>query len=186
MSSDAGDSRKQAVSIRMNRGDVRTIKRLAERLGARESDVIRFAVKLMLSQLALLQDPSVRGRSLVPLFIDAGPELMRHFELDSAKLSAIINDGTEPEQRVDPSDIQLIAMNALQRSYTKLRVAGLRRAQDSGGRVVRMHASRIAKDAPPLDEDGLESSLRQYLYEKYFYSGEADQPILASNMSGGT
>src|ERR1700690_4006137 len=97
----ASDTRKQAVSIRMSRSDVRNIKRLAERLGARDSDVIRFAIKLMLGRLAPLQDPTVSGRSLVPVFIESGPELMRHFELDAARLSSIINDGVEESRRVE-------------------------------------------------------------------------------------
>jgi Arc/MetJ-type ribon-helix-helix transcriptional regulator len=42
------ENRKQAVSIRMSASDVRKIKRLAERLGVRDSDIIRFAVKSML------------------------------------------------------------------------------------------------------------------------------------------
>ena len=39
------DSRKQAISIRMNGADVRKVKKLAQRLAVRDSDVIRFAVK---------------------------------------------------------------------------------------------------------------------------------------------
>ena len=58
------ESRKQAVSIRMNVSDVRKVKKLASRLGVRDSDVIRFAVKSMLSRLGPLYDPDVRGRSL--------------------------------------------------------------------------------------------------------------------------
>ena len=53
------DSRKQAVSIRMSAADIRSVKRLAERLGVRDSDVIRFAVKVMLGRLAPLHDPGV-------------------------------------------------------------------------------------------------------------------------------
>src|ERR1039458_4964990 len=116
------DSRKQAVSIRMSRSDVRNIKRLAERLGARDSDVIRFAIKLMLSRLAPLQDPTVCGRGLVPVFLESGPDLMRHFELDAARLSSIINEGVEQDRRVEPDDIQLLALSGIQRSYLKLRV----------------------------------------------------------------
>lgn len=166
------DSRKQAVSIRMNRSDVRNIKRLAERLGARDSDVIRFAIKLMLGKLALLQDPQIKGRNLVPVFIEAGPELMRHFELDSAKLSSIINDGVEHDRIVDPDDIQLIAMNGLQRSYVKYRMAGLRRSQGHGTQINGTSAEGSERRADPSsdDEDFFERSLRQYLYEKYLYS----------------
>jgi Arc/MetJ-type ribon-helix-helix transcriptional regulator len=157
-------SRKQAVSIRLSRNDVRHIKGLAERLGARDSDVIRFAIKLMLSKLSPLQDHGVRGRGLVPVFLECGPELMRHFELDAVKLSTIINDAVEHDQRVDHEDIQLIAMSGVQRSYTKLRVAGYRRT--NGGSEA---APAAAKGWSKLQPEGdlLDDSLHQYLYEKY-------------------
>jgi hypothetical protein len=176
------DSRKQAVSIRMNRSDVRNIKRLAERLGARDSDVIRFAIKLMLSRLSPLQDPSVRGRGLVPVFLESGPELIRHFELDAARLESIINEDVAADESVDPDDVQLIAMNGLQHSYLKLRVAGFRRAK--GGEPPRT-SDKDASGAPNGGEastnghavfDGdPEQSLRQYLYEKYLYSRAPDE-----------
>lgn len=165
----ATDSRKQAVSIRMSRSDVRHIKRLAERLGARDSDVIRFAIKLMLAKLAPLQDLSTGGRGLVPVLLESGPELMRHFEIDAARLSSIINDGVEPERCVDPDDVQLIAMSGIQRSYVQLRVAGLRRAPppetDSNG---------LAHGHAHGEEDPLEHSLRQYLYQKYLFERTQD------------
>lgn len=173
------DSRKQAVSVRMSSSDVRHIKRLAERLGARDSDVIRFAIKLMLSKLAPLQDPSVRGRVLVPVFLESGPELMHHFELDAARLSGIINDGVEDDRRIDPDDIQLIAMNGVQRSYVTLRVEGFRRAQggdtpgvthDSGGSSSRINGNGQGA----AGEDPLNQSLRHYLYEKYLFAKPLD------------
>jgi hypothetical protein len=173
------DSRKKAVSIRINRGDARNIKRLAERLGARDSDVIRFAIKLMLGKLSPLQDPAIRGRNLVPVFLESGPELIRHFELDATRLISIINDGVEPDRSVDPEDVQLIAMSGLQRSYLKLRVAGFQRAHSNqatnAGPAGTHHASE-PNGAPRAVADGdpLEQSLRQYLYEKYLYSNVAE------------
>ena len=68
------DSRKQAVSIRMSSGDIRNVKKLAKRLGVRDSDVIRLAVKAMLARLGPLNDSSLRGRSLVPVFVESGNE----------------------------------------------------------------------------------------------------------------
>lgn len=176
------DSRKQAVSIRMNRSDVRNIKRLAERLGARDSDVIRFAIKLMLGRLSPLQDPSVRGRGLVPVFLESGPELIRHFELDAARLESIINDDVAADESVDPGDVQLIAMSGLQHSYLKLRVAGFRRTK---GAEPPKASDKEAAGAPNgglgstnghagLDGDP-EQSLRQYLYEKYLYPRSPDE-----------
>lgn len=164
------DSRKQAVSIRMNRSDVRNIKRLAERLGARDSDVIRFAIKLMLNRLAPLQDPSVAGRNLVPVFIESGPELMRHFEIDAARLASIINEGVEEEGRVDPDDIQLLAMSGVQRSYLRLRMPGLRR--DGGGEGARDGIAGISIAGgrnTAAESESIDQSLRQYLVEKYLY-----------------
>jgi hypothetical protein len=167
------DSRKQAVSIRMSRSDVRNIKRLAERLGARDSDVIRFAIKLMLGRLAPLQDPTVSGRALVPVFIDAGPELMRHFELDAARLSSIINEGVDEDRRVEPDDIQLIALSGIQRSYLKLRVSGLRRTQGPEGPHLEPGAANVADQGGnghgAADNHSLEQSLRDYLFDKYLY-----------------
>ncbi len=151
----ASGTRKQAVSIRMSRGDVRNIKRLAERLGARDSDVIRFAIKLMLAQLAPLQDPGVGGRGLLPVLLESGPELMRHFELDASRIASILNDGVAADAQVDTDDIQLIAMSALQRTYLKLRQHG--NASGNGGTAAAL-------------PEGPEASLRQYLYDKYLHA----------------
>ena len=96
------DSRKKAVSIRMNVSDVRKLKKLAQRLGVRDSDVIRFGVKSMLARLGPLYDPEVRGRNLVPVFVESGVELLRFFELDAMRLEAMINEGVEPSRRVAP------------------------------------------------------------------------------------
>ncbi len=178
------DSRKQAVSIRMSRSDVRNIKRLADRLGARDSDVIRFAIKLMLGRLAPLQDPTVSGRGLVPVFVESGPELMRHFELDAARLSSIINDGVEEARRVEPDDIQLIALSGIQRSYLKMRVPEFR--LPLGG-----EPSQAGRASSPVgayangatDNDSIEQSLRQYLIDKYLYKGISSP---ANNPGGGS
>jgi predicted DNA binding CopG/RHH family protein len=56
------ESRKRAVSLRVSDADLRKVKKLATRLGARDSDVIRFALKTMLTRLAPLCDQNVRGR----------------------------------------------------------------------------------------------------------------------------
>jgi hypothetical protein len=170
------ESRKQAVSFRLRRSDIRDIKQLAERLGARESDVMRFAIKIMLEKLAPLQDPRVLGSDLVPVFMEAGAELMRHFELDAARLSAIINDGVEDGRRVEPDDIQLIAMTGTQRSYLHLRVPGLRQPHGHAEPGTARH--KVNGDDPNGHGEGdkLEQSLRNYLYEKYLYSDTPGAP----------
>lgn len=152
------DSRKQAVSIRMNAADIRSVKRLARRLGVRDSDVIRFAVKVMLGRLGPLHDPQVRGKSLVPVFVETGADIFRHFELDVTRLESIINEGVDDASRVEHDDVQLIAMSGIQQSYAKLRLSSIGRSTHAAGRAVASN-----------DDQELAESLRRYLYEKYVY-----------------
>ena len=149
------ESRKLAVSIRMNAADVRKVKRLAMRLATRDSDVIRFAVKTMLARLGPLYDAEVRGRNLVPVFVESGVELLRFFEIDAARLEAIINDGVEPARRVERDDIALLALTGGQSPYAALKLSEL----NESGRSEAL---------------GLAHSLRQYLYAKYVYRGNAE------------
>lgn len=146
------ESRKQAVSIRMNVSDVRKVKKLASRLGARDSDVIRFAVKSMLSRLGPLYDTDVRGRNLVPVFVEFGNELLRFFDLDGARLESIVNEGVEPNKRVDRDDIALLALSGAQEQYAALKLSELHH-----------------QDGTQMTPADLASSLRQYLYDKYVY-----------------
>jgi len=147
-------TRKQAISLRVAAPDLRNIKKLAQRLGVRDSDVIRFAVKTMLARIAPLCDHSVRGRALLPVFIDAGIDLIRHFDLDTARLEEIVNDGVGTDQEVESDDLQLIAMAGIQQTYGKL---GL------GNVPPGLTAERRALHA----EDPLSGQLRGYLYSKY-------------------
>jgi len=137
--------RKRAVSFRLAASDVRQIKTIAARLGARDSDVARFALKLLLSRIAPIADGEVRGRRLLPAFIEVGEEMIRHFELDVARLKTIINDGASSDQRVEESDIVLLAMSA------------------SGGSYVAMQLEEFSKNTGSLE------GLRGYLYDKYVH-----------------
>jgi hypothetical protein len=146
------EGRKQAVSIRMNAGDVRKVKKVAARLGVRDSDVIRFAVKTMLAKLGPLYDPEVHGRNLVPVFVESGAELLRFFDIDASKLEAIINNGVHADRRVDRDDIALLALTSAQEPYAALKLSELEQT------------GRPRRNAGELLE-----SLRQYLYAKYLY-----------------
>ena len=155
------DSRKQAISIRMNSADVRKVKKLAQRLSVRDSDVIRFAVKCMLTRLGPLYDSEVKGRNLVPVFVESGSELLRFFDIDASKLEAIINEGVHSERRVDRDDIALLALTSTQEPYAALKLSELDQTEHPRRRT----AGELAE------------SLRQYLYAKYVYrpvpNGEA-------------
>jgi hypothetical protein len=160
--------RKRAVSIRMSSSDIRKIKRLAERLGVRDSDVIRFAVKSVLAKLSPLDDPAVRGRNLVPVFVESGSELLRFFDLDAMRLDNIINDEAENERRVDHEDIQLIAMNGVRPPYVRWQLP-----RSSTPDAAHYGVDRFG-DEPQgaaidrrIERDEAGSSLREYLYQKY-------------------
>lgn len=140
----------------MNLGDVRKVKKLAQRLGVRDSDVIRFAVKSMLRRLGPLHEQESAGRNLVPVFVESGAELLRFFDLDAARLDAIINGGVDPTKRVDRDDVALLALTGGQEPYAALRLSELNRTDKDGAR------------GSPM---GLSASLRQYLYDKYVYRG---------------
>jgi hypothetical protein len=160
------DSRKQAISIRMNSADVRKVKKLAQRLSVRDSDVIRFAVKCMLTRLGPLYDSEVKGRNLVPVFVESGAELLRFFDLDAARLEGIINDGVEAGRRVERDDIALLALTGGQEPYAALLLSELNKEERNGASV-----------------NELARSLRQYLYDKYVYrpgsEGIANKPLEA-------
>lgn len=147
------DQRKQAVSIRLGESDIRNIKRIAKRLGVRDSDIIRFAIKSALNRLGPLCDDSMRGRNLVPVLVESGDELIRYFELDSFRLENIINEDVQAEQQVDRFDIALLAMSGLREEYLVMHL----KAGDGHG----------AESAVPA------RSLRGYLYDKYVYRNTA-------------
>jgi hypothetical protein len=151
------ESRKQAVSIRLGAGDIRKLKLLAERLGVRDSDVIRFALKWTLNRVAPLCDPEIRGKSLVPVLVEAGADLIRHFELDTFRLEAIINGGVDADRQVARDDVALLALAGAQQPYALLRLR--QQARDD--------ASTASIEA-----------LRQHLYDKYVYvHRDADVPV---------
>jgi hypothetical protein len=143
------DQRKQAVSIRLGESDLRNIKRMARRLGVRDSDIIRYAIKTMLSRMSPLCDAAIRGRNLVPVLVESGDDLIRYFELDAFRLESIINENVEEGRQVERDDIALLAMNGLREEYL----------------VMRMKDGNEAMEAAAHPGH----SLRRYLYDKYVY-----------------
>lgn len=154
------EGRKQAISLRLSAGDIRRIKGLAHRLGVRDSDVVRFAIKMMLHRMLPLTDQTVRGRGLVPMLAEWGPEAVRHFEIDATTLEEIVNGNAPPEQRVELEDITLLTMVSAQESYAKLSLRAL------------MPPSR-----PPTQGDRRDTSavnaMRRHLYGKYGFAAPA-------------
>jgi hypothetical protein len=158
------DQRKQAVSIRLGESDIRHIKRIARRLGVRDSDIIRFALKATLSRIAPLCDPAIRGRNLVPVLVESGDELIRYFELDAFRLESIINEGVEEGRQVERDDIALLAMSGLRDEYLVMRL------KDGNGAAA--------------DAANPERSLRGYLYDKYVYRSADHAPANGAHNGG--
>jgi hypothetical protein len=164
------NSRKRAISIRMSATDIGSVKKLAKRLGVRDSDVIRCAVKMMMTKIGPLADATVRGRNLVPVFMESGSDLFRHFDIDAIRLENIINDGAAVDAQVEHDDIQLIAMNGVQRSYVKLRLSAIGSAHHANQNGNGQNASPYHGNDHDTDRaERLDDSLRQYLYEKYVF-----------------
>ncbi|BCO30044.1 MAG: hypothetical protein CMN57_13090 [Gammaproteobacteria bacterium] len=142
------NNKKQCVSVRFKPSDLERIERIARRLGARNSDVIRYAVKTALTRLMDLCDPRMGGQRLLPLLLGQYNELNRHFDLDADRLEGIINNEEIPEQnRVERTDIELLAMCALSPHYIQNRL------QEITGQAI--------------DADDAQRMLHKYLQEKY-------------------
>jgi hypothetical protein len=157
----AMEGRKQAVSIRLNAADVRNLRKLSRRLGVRNSDIIRYAIKNALTRLAPLCDAETRGRALVPALVDAGGDLMRYLDLDIADLESVINEGAAPEQQVDRADVQLLAVSAPPPGYARLRLVRIGGARAPEG---------IGAPADGMAEESHLGSVRKYFYDKYVYA----------------
>jgi len=149
----------------------------------------------MLTRLAPLPDGTVRGQALLPVLVEAGADLVHHFDLDASRLAEIINEGADASRKVDAGDIQLIAMSGTHTPYAQVRFAVIGRDQaverahpveasvtdtlrDRDDRTSSMHAidSSRAHGAAYRGELSAEStrqSLRQYIYEKYLFAQPA-------------
>jgi hypothetical protein len=151
-------TRMRAVSIRMSGADIRLIKRLADRLQVRDSDVVRYAVKSVLQRLAPLVDEGLRGRSLVPVLMETSEDLVRHFDLDMARLDAVVNgDEADASKRVDSEDLRIIAMHSMNPALANA-------LNPNGPHVGSGNGERYGRDSNP---EPYRSALNRYLYEKY-------------------
>ncbi len=85
---------------------------MAEKLKTGRSDVVRYAIRIVLTRLNALHDPQARGTELLPAIIEYCTELNRHFDLDADRLDAILNG--EPDEQSDRAiarqDIELLAL----------------------------------------------------------------------------
>ncbi len=151
--------RKKLVSIRVRSQDVDKIRDIAQRIGVRESDLFRFAVKLLLSRSMPLRNPDLQGRELIPLLMEFGTELANYFQFDAERLGRIVNEGVDdPDKWVDVRDIEMLIMSSTQESYAYLRLKELTHCE--------------------VEPPGVTGMIRQYIYEKYM--GKEGSPLMPS------
>ncbi len=145
-------NQKKIVSMRISENDHLKIKRIAKRLEAKDSDVIRFAIKTTLSKLSPLDRKDRVGGDVIAAFIEIGKELANFFDLDAEKLELIINNGSSSlDNLVEYRDIELIAMSALPEHFLQRKIQDL------------VDSKSLETDAKP----DVENVLREYLYKKY-------------------
>ncbi len=102
------DNKNCCISIRLSESEQRKIKATAEKLQVRNSDIVRYAIRVVLTRLSALHSSEANGITLLPTMIEYCNELNRHFDLDADKLDKIINN--ETSQPVARNDIELLAL----------------------------------------------------------------------------
>jgi hypothetical protein len=118
---------------------------------------------MMLNRLLPLCDPAVRGKQLVPVLAEWGPEAMRHFELDATSLDEVVNSGVDPTDRIALEDLNLLLMVSNQESYAKLSLRALTppsRPPSAGER----------RDESPG------GAFKRHLYRKYGIAADGEEP----------
>jgi len=127
---------------------------MAKRLQVREVEIIRFALQLTFTKLAALYRHNACGQDLIPVFLEFGPELMHHFNMDSQAVERVINgDLDDSHQQVDSHDIELMTLSQVMPAY---------------------HFHSKLKGLPKLEAGRLDLSaaLQQYLYQKYIHADD--------------
>lgn len=142
------EKKKRNVSIRLSESDIKKIKDISTRLGIKESELFRFAIKNMLAKLITLSDTSVRGADLIPTWLECGRDLLTHFDIDAGRLDKIFNLETRDGRgRVDAEDLDLMILSYFNENYAVKKLSEL------------CGVSVTAAEVP--------AALRKYLFEKY-------------------
>lgn len=142
------ESKKPLVSVRLCHADVERLAKIAGRLRVRESEIIRFALRVVFAKLAPLLDDNAHGRDLIPIFLECGPELTRHFDLDPRTLDLIVNGALDdPRKKVDHEDLDLIAALHMPSCHPSVKLQNF---------------SRLG-----IGQPGSAGPLQHYLYRKY-------------------
>jgi hypothetical protein len=146
------DTKKKNVSLRVSPNDMDKIRHIADRLGVKESEVLRFSVKQMLTHLAPFQEASFRGVDLMPALLEIGQDMVRFFEFSVEQLDRIVNRGVDDGgRRIDQEDLKLLALSGMNGRYAQL---------------------KLQSEAHPEVTD--EDSFNRYFMDKYFSADRND------------
>ncbi|TNC82156.1 MAG: hypothetical protein C9356_05740 [Oleiphilus sp.] len=117
------EAKKKNVSLRMSQSDIDKVKAISDRLGVKEADILRFAVKQILQKLAPFQEESYRGIDLMPALLEVGEELVRFFDFNTEQLAEIINDESgQGPRNIDLDDLKLLALSGVNGQYARLKL----------------------------------------------------------------
>ena len=143
------ENKTQLVSVRVCPSDLEKLGAIARRLRVRESEILRFALRLAFSKLSPLHDDTAHGLDLIPVFLKCGPELMYHFDMDARTLDTIMNGEVDnPRKKVTMEDIELLAASHEMPSH-------------------RHHSRLNGTPRVLVGRLDLSGALQQYLYDKY-------------------
>lgn len=139
---------KRNISVRLSTSDKKKMKEISNRLGVKESEIFRYAVKDMLTKLMPLSDEKLTGSDLIPAWLECGRDLLNYFHIDIDQLNNIFNGNAEDDdKRIDLADLDLMVLSSLNQKY-----------------VVKKLSEICKSNVDPVDVNDV---LKRYLYEKY-------------------
>jgi len=115
------DNSKRIVSMRINTSDFGRIKAIAKRLKTRDSDVLRFVLRLGLAEILTLCHGESTADDLLKVFALHGPALVRHFDLNAAQLDRLLNAGRDVRP-VSADDLELLIVASQSQRLLALRL----------------------------------------------------------------
>ena len=117
---------KKNISVRLLESDLRKVKDVSSKLGVKDSDFFRYAVKVTLANLMPLIRKDLKGVEFLLALLSAGDDFLRHFEFDSYLLDKIVNDDADADHKVEMADIELVCIASVNQRYMlgQLRLCG--------------------------------------------------------------
>ena len=101
------------ISVRLSDNDLDKLKGIAQRLGVKKSDVIRYAVKTIINRLIILSEAreQVDTQTLIMTLIENCNDLNRYFNFDSDKFETILSSiEIQNSINFDKQDIELLSL----------------------------------------------------------------------------